>query len=165
MTSVDPRPRLPAIPPRIALAKLGDLPGVAALVAEARIVLDPAAELNRGYAHLWLAWSAGSTPPIGLVLAWDVADELHIIDVVTHPAWRRQGVARALLETALDHARQRAARVALLEVRASNAPALSLYDRLGFAMVNTRLRYYDDGEDAVEMTLPLTAHFAPEARA
>lgn len=43
----------------------------------------------------------------------------------------------------------------LLEVRASNAAALHLYDSLGFERVGLRRRYYADGEDAVLMTLLL----------
>ena len=165
MTSAVPRSRAATAAAQIALAGVDDLPAIAALAAEMRLVLDATAELQRTYAHLWLAWTAASSTPVGLVLAWDAADELHIIDVATHPAWRRQGVARALLNTALDHGRQRAARIALLEVRACNTPALALYRGLGFTMVNIRRRYYDDGEDAVEMTLPLTAPLPPEARA
>ena len=41
----------------------------------------------------------------------------------------------------------------LLEVRRSNAPAIKLYRSLGFFATNVRRRYYDDGEDAVEMRL------------
>jgi ribosomal-protein-alanine N-acetyltransferase len=44
----------------------------------------------------------------------------------------------------------------LLEVRASNAPALSLYRALGFEELYRRARYYaDTGEDAVVMRLAL----------
>ena len=46
-----------------------------------------------------------------------------------------------------------AADVALLEVRASNQPAMRLYASLGFEHVGLRKKYYQDGEDAVLMTL------------
>ena len=40
----------------------------------------------------------------------------------------------------------------LLEVRVSNAPARSLYERLGFQVIGTRKEYYDDPvEDALVM--------------
>jgi [ribosomal protein S18]-alanine N-acetyltransferase len=46
--------------------------------------------------------------------------------------------------------------VILLEVRASNAPALALYRGLGFSELDRRARYYTDtGEDAVVMQLEL----------
>ncbi len=47
------------------------------------------------------------------------------------------------------------AEAVLLEVRASNAAALRLYESLGFQRVGLRRRYYADGEDAVLMTLAL----------
>jgi ribosomal protein S18 acetylase RimI-like enzyme len=49
----------------------------------------------------------------------------------------------------------RAKRV-LLEVRASNAKAIAMYEhRLGFASVGRRRGYYADGEDALLMALAL----------
>lgn len=46
----------------------------------------------------------------------------------------------------------------LLEVRASNQPALALYASMGFQRVGLRKRYYSNPEeDAVLMTLPLRA--------
>jgi [ribosomal protein S18]-alanine N-acetyltransferase len=45
----------------------------------------------------------------------------------------------------------------LLEVRASNAAAIALYEALGFERFNVRKRYYDDGEDGVEMVRRITA--------
>lgn len=51
--------------------------------------------------------------------------------------------------------RSPAAELVLLEVRASNSPALALYTSLGFERVGLRKRYYSDGEDAVLMTLLL----------
>ena len=45
---------------------------------------------------------------------------------------------------------------ALLEVRASNAAAIAMYQRhLGFATVGRRRGYYADGEDALLMALPM----------
>jgi ribosomal-protein-alanine N-acetyltransferase len=42
----------------------------------------------------------------------------------------------------------------MLEVRASNHPAIGLYRRLGFAETGRRKRYYRDPmEDAVQMRL------------
>ena len=39
--------------------------------------------------------------------------------------------------------------IAMLEVKASNQGALSLYSKLGFDEVGRRPRYYSDGEDAL----------------
>jgi ribosomal-protein-alanine N-acetyltransferase len=40
---------------------------------------------------------------------------------------------------------------AVLEVRAGNKAAISLYHKLGFAEVGKRKAYYSDGEDALLM--------------
>jgi ribosomal-protein-alanine N-acetyltransferase len=53
----------------------------------------------------------------------------------------------------IAYARANAVVRILLEVRASNTAALSLYDSLGFTRFNVRPRYYSDGEDAIEMQL------------
>ena len=82
-----------------------------------------------------------------------VLDEGYINNVAVDPRFRRQGVAGQLVEAFL---RFGAARLAFLtlEVRASNAPAIALYEKYGFAQAGRRRDYYDDPrEDALLMTL------------
>jgi ribosomal-protein-alanine N-acetyltransferase len=56
---------------------------------------------------------------------------------------------------AMEDARGRGAGRAMLEVRRSNAPAIALYRALGFLHDTVRRGYYQDGEDAVLMSLVL----------
>ena len=56
-----------------------------------------------------------------------------IANVATHPSYRRQGIARALTEHAMRHARQRGASELWLHVRADNPGAIQMYSDLGFA--------------------------------
>lgn len=56
-----------------------------------------------------------------------------IFDVVTDPARRRQGLGAQLMQGLLAWARAGGARHAYLQVMLDNAPALRLYERLGFA--------------------------------
>ena len=82
-----------------------------------------------------------------------VLDEGYINNVAVDPRFRRQGVAGQLVEAFL---RFGAARLAFLtlEVRASNAPAIALYEKYGFTQAGRRRDYYDDPrEDALLMTL------------
>jgi [ribosomal protein S18]-alanine N-acetyltransferase len=88
---------------------------------------------------------------LGYALFWHVVDEIHLLNVAVRAEHRRRGIGRTLVSDMLDYARAHAAARVLLEVRASNAAAIALYDSLGFSRFNVRSRYYADGEDAVEM--------------
>jgi ribosomal-protein-alanine N-acetyltransferase len=93
---------------------------------------------------------------LGFAIFWLVHDELHVLNVATDPAQRRRGVARAVMEAAIEQARQRKCSLATLEVRRSNEPAIHLYRSLGFRSVGIRPNYYvDEGEDAIVMVLDL----------
>jgi len=113
-------------------------------------------ELARPWAHLELLRDPASGRAIGFCNYWLVADELHILNIAVHPDFRKQGHAKVLVAHILGVAREHRARVVLLEVRASNHPARSLYGKFGFREVGTRPKYYaDNGEDAVLMDLEM----------
>jgi [ribosomal protein S18]-alanine N-acetyltransferase len=87
---------------------------------------------------------------------WIVADEIHILNVATHPGHRRRGHARRVLERVISDAQAARCRYLTLEVRRSNAAAQALYAGLGFRQVGLRPRYYaDNDEDAAIMLLRL----------
>lgn len=90
----------------------------------------------------------------GMLILWKIVDEAHIATLATHPDFRRRRIAEQLLVTALTNAYAEGARSALLEVRAGNEAAQTLYRKFGFEEVGRRERYYkDNNEDAVLMTL------------
>ncbi len=73
-------------------------------------------------------------------------DEVEILNLAVHPAHKRQGVASVLLGSI--HARK-----LFLDVRASNAPALSFYRKHGFTKSGHRRKYYTHPtEDAIMMS-------------
>ena len=87
---------------------------------------------------------------------WLVADEVHILNVATDGAVRRRGFGRHVMEAVLATGKTQKCRMATLEVRRSNEPALALYNSLGFRAVGMRPSYYQDNkEDAVIMILDL----------
>ena len=93
---------------------------------------------------------------LGVGIFWVVHDELHILNVATSPEHRRRGIARAIMDEALEHGRGRRCTLATLEVRRSNEAALTLYRGFGFRAVGIRPNYYvDEGEDAIVMVLDL----------
>lgn len=93
----------------------------------------------------------------GFLLAEAAAGELHILTVAVEPAKQRRGIGAALLAATLDAGRAEGLERALLELRASNDAAEALYRRHGFVVVGRRPRYYRNAEDAVLMTLELSA--------
>lgn len=131
-----------------------DVPALSAIAAECGLHVDFPAELGRSYGVLRVARSARGA--LGFLLAWRAADELHLTDLGVTASERRRGIGSALVRDLVGEGRALAARIILLEVRASNAPALALYGSLGFVELDRRIRYYDDtGEDAVVMQLEL----------
>ena len=75
----------------------------------------------------------------------------HVMNVAVAPEERRTGVATALLTELLERVGDPAARYTL-EVRQSNAGAITLYERFGFRTAGRRRAYYhDNSEDALIM--------------
>jgi ribosomal-protein-alanine N-acetyltransferase len=94
----------------------------------------------------------------GYLMAWVVADQLHILNIATAHTHLRRGVGTALLRRAAGLGKLRGVEEITLEVRDSNTSARAFYTRLGFAEVGIRPGYYqDNGEDAIIMTAPLNA--------
>ena len=88
----------------------------------------------------------------GFFAGWIVEDELHINNVASRPEYRRIGVARSLLESAIDDSACRGVLLVILEVRASNEAAQALYRKLGFKLIGRRRDYYRGPiEDALVM--------------
>ncbi len=116
-------------------------------------------ELTHDWSTIYLAEepdSAGGMRVLGFLIFWLVHDEVHILNVATDPAHRRRGVARAVLDAALERGRQHKCRLATLEVRRSNEAARKLYESYGFKPVGVRPNYYvDEREDAIVMVLDL----------
>ena len=79
---------------------------------------------------------------LGFVALRTMADEGEILNVAVAPAARRSGVGRALVRHALASAAAAGAFSVFLEVRPSNAAALTLYRSFGFVEVGRRHRYY-----------------------
>ena len=109
-------------------------------------------ELSRlPYSRIWGVRIEGALAAFAVV--WVIAGEGHLANLATAPAERRRGLARLLVQGALDDARRRLAEFMLLEVRASNFAAIRLYEEFGFGETGRRRAYYEDGEDAVLMRL------------
>ena len=104
-------------------------------------------ELNNPLA-LWLAALDGETVA-GYVGSQSVLGESDMMNLAVAPAYRRQGIGKALMEALLWELSEDN-HCLTLEVRASNAPAIALYENLGFRQVGRRPNYYrSPPEDAL----------------
>ena len=90
---------------------------------------------------------------IGMYLSFDEGD---ITNVAVSPAHRKKGYGEALVSKAKELAKEKQLEMILLEVRVSNAPAISLYKKMGFEELGIRKNFYEHPvEDAIIMKCPL----------
>lgn len=86
----------------------------------------------------------------GYVGSQTVLDESDMMNVAVDPRFRRQGIARALIETLIAELSKMGSRCLRLEVRVSNENARALYARMGFQQLGLRKNYYHNPkEDAL----------------
>lgn len=74
-----------------------------------------------------------------------------IYSLAVDPQRRRGGIGEKIIRALLEQLRERGARRVYLEVEESNAPALRLYQRLGFVSIGTLADYYGPGRNGVHM--------------
>ena len=98
---------------------------------------------------LWLVAMDGDCVA-GYVGSQSVMGESDMMNIAVAPNYRRQGVAAALVEELVRQLKANGNHCLTLEVRASNAPAIALYEKLGFAQIGRRPNYYrNPKEDAL----------------
>lgn len=98
----------------------------------------------------------GGQPRIGgYLFAVSLYEEFHVNKIATDARVRNRGLGRELIEDALARARGSGASQVTLEVRISNVPARHFYRSYGFREAYRRKAYYQDGEDALALVLPL----------
>jgi|SRR5271154_765995 [ribosomal protein S18]-alanine N-acetyltransferase len=93
----------------------------------------------------------------GFLVARAIADEAEVLNLCIDPAKRRTGNATALVRVALAQLPRLGAKVLFLEVRETNLPAISFYEKHGFVRGGYRPAYYQNPtEAAVLMRRELT---------
>ena len=87
---------------------------------------------------------------VGYVGSQTVIDESDMMNIAVHPDYRRRGIAEKLIHALVSALGEKGSHGLSLEVRASNAPAIALYEKLGFTQVGLRKNYYrNPREDAL----------------
>ena len=92
---------------------------------------------------------------VGYFYAQNVVGEVTLLNVAVDPAYQGKGFGRKLTEFFIDMCMEQKAESAWLEVRESNAKAISLYESEGFNEVTRRHDYYPTSngkEDAIIMS-------------
>ena len=107
-----------------------------------------ASELENALSY-WLVAVDGDKVA-GYVGSQSVLGETDMMNIAVHPDYRRQGIARKLIDALIEGLKARGSRSLMLEVRASNEPAKALYADMGFQQIGIRPRYYSKPrEDAL----------------
>lgn len=136
-----------------------DVEAVARLEAEAFATPWSAATfhdlLRAGRSDLIVA-ELPHVPVAAYAVLWCFGEEGELANIAVAPGCRGRGLGSALLDTVLERARGRGVRELFLEVRESNATAISMYERRGFELLGRRRDYYQrPNEDALNMRLRL----------
>lgn len=108
-----------------------------------------ASELDNKLSY-WLVALEGDTVA-GYIGSQTVMGETDMMNVAVHTDHRRQGIAEALILALIHGLKEEMDSHSLtLEVRASNTPAITLYQKLGFKQIGLRKNYYrNPREDAL----------------
>ena len=107
-----------------------------------------ASELENDLA-CWLVALEGETVA-GYVGSQTVLGETDMMNIAVHPDYRRKGIAESLVNALVEELKARESHCLTLEVRASNAPAIALYEKLGLVQIGLRKNYYrNPREDAL----------------
>ena len=107
-------------------------------------------ELNSRFSF-WLV-AVEDDRVIGYVGAQTALDQADMMNLAVREEHRRQGVADKLVQALINVLKAQNVFALMLEVRVSNAPAIALYEKLGFCQVGRRPNYYfKPREDALIM--------------
>ena len=112
-----------------------------------------------GFGLLWRR----DEEPLGFVLCRTNGSRAEVLSLGVAPAARQRGVARALMNAAIDTVSRRGLRTLYLEVAEDNHAALRLYQALGFAQVGRRAGYYARPESGSVDALTLRRALVPVA--
>ena len=107
-----------------------------------------ASELNNKLS-LWLV-AVECDAVVGYVGSQTVIGETDMMNIAVHPDYRKQGIGSELIRRLIGELDAKGSHSLMLEVRASNEPAISVYRNMGFEEVGRRRNYYrNPREDAL----------------
>jgi ribosomal-protein-alanine N-acetyltransferase len=149
-----------AIKPPYRPVKLGrdDISEIVALERECFAVPWSATQYHMAFGHkTFVVYGVKADADLAAYLAYaELSEEMEIFNLGVRAAYRRRGLAKALLGHVLARCAKLGVAQGFLEVRASNQAALNLYGMFGFSVAGRRKNYYpDNSEDALVMRLDI----------
>ncbi len=104
--------------------------------------------------HVYVALnSSGELLGYYILLTRSNSKKWRLYSIASKPSTRGSGLGRALLEHAIELAKQHLASCVVLEVKTTNTTALALYTKRGFEVIDILKSYYDDNADGYRMQL------------
>ena len=83
---------------------------------------------------------------VGFLMYIELEENIDILDIIVDEKNRNQKIASCLIDYMISELKD-TIKVITLEVRKSNNPAINLYEKFGFEVINIRKKYYgnEDG--------------------
>ncbi len=108
-------------------------------------------EISNNLAYYYCVKDEGSKV-LGFIGVWHIFEEAHVTTLAVHPEYRSLQLAQILMIKAIEDCYKDMIKYITLEVRETNVPAISLYEKFLFESIGIRKNYYqDNGENAVIM--------------
>lgn len=115
---------------------------------------DILAYLKESYWHFFVARRGEEI--LGYISFTLIIDEISICNVAVSKKYRNQKIASNLINALLDFSKKNEVKRIFLEVRESNNPAISLYEKFGFVRVGISKNHYTlPKENAILMNLEI----------
>ena len=88
---------------------------------------------------------------VGYLLGLTLFEDAEVLRIAVLERFRGQKIGGAILDRFFECVKAKGAQKTFLEVRASNLSAIGLYESRGFLQGRVREKYYENGENAIEM--------------
>jgi len=92
---------------------------------------------------------------LGYFVATHSSDSVDLLNICIHPEHQHQGLGIQLFDYLIQQLQTLSLNTIFIEVRASNKSALLFYQKLGFKVIDSRKKYYSNGEDAKILRLQI----------
>ena len=92
---------------------------------------------------------------LGYFVATHSPDSVDLLNICIHPEYQHQGLGTQLFDYLIQQLQALSLNTIFIEVRASNKSTLLFYQKLGFKVIDSRKKYYSNGEDAKILRLQI----------